>query len=507
MSHLRNWLGQNELKKWLLIGLVIVAFTFLFTSLGFAEGKEAAENYGILSIVPAVLALSLAFITRQVVPSLFLGVVAGGIISGNINIVQEYLIPSLGSEDYAKILLVYLWCLGGLIGLWTKTGGAQKFAAWAGKKMVRGRKSAKFFAWLMGVLFHQGGTISTILAGSTVRPICDEQEVSHEELSYIVDSTASPIATLIPFNAWPLYIAGLVAGTIPIIPDQQAGLKFFFRAIPFNFYAWIAILSTFLLSWEKIPFVGKKMKKAIDRAKETGKLNRDGADPLSSEELTDVEVPEGYITTLWDFIVPIGTLLGVGVIPKFIIDKMFISEAFLLSVLSAMILAGIKGMSLDNIVEGFVDGAKGVTIGAIILGLAVTLGNVSESLGTANYIVGATESIIVPVLLPAIYMVLSMFVAFAVGTSWGTYAVMFPIAIPLAYAVNPDPMFITICFSAVTGGSIYGDQCSPISDTTIMSSIACGADLMDHVYTQIPQASVAAGISMILYTIATAILV
>ncbi|ADL12032.1 Na+/H+ antiporter NhaC family protein [Acetohalobium arabaticum] len=496
---------KKQMKKWLLLTVGVVAFTFMLSSVGFAGG-ESAENYGILSIVPPILALTLAFVTRQVVPALFLGVVAGGIITGNFDIVGEYLIPSLGSEGYAQILLVYLWCLGGLIGIWTKTGGAQKFAKWAGKKMVRGRRSAKFFAWIMGVVFHQGGTISTILAGSTVRPICDEAGVSHEELSYIVDSTASPIATLIPFNAWPLYIAGLVAGTIPLIPDESAGLDLFFSAIPYNFYAWIAILFTFLLAMEKLPFIGSKMKKAIKRVKETGKLNRDGADPLASEELTDLDVPEDYNTTLIDFIVPIGTLLGVGVIPKFIVGDMYIPQAFMLSVLSAMVLALFKGMELDNVIDGFVDGAKGVTIGAIILGLAVTLGNVSDSLGTASYIVGATESIIIPVLLPAIYMVLCMFIAFSVGSSWGTYAVMFPIAMPLAYAVNPDPTFITLCFAAVTGGSIYGDQVSPISDTTIMSSLACGADLMDHVYSQIPQASVAAGISMVLYTILTAIL-
>ncbi|AGB41583.1 Na+/H+ antiporter [Halobacteroides halobius DSM 5150] len=496
---------KQEWKRWFFIFVGVVSFSFLLSSVGFAN-ESTSKHFGILSLVPAVLSLSLAFITRRVVPSLFLGVVAGGIISGNINIVQAFLIPSLGSAGYAKILLVYLWCLGGLIGIWTKTGGAQKFARWAGQKIVTGRRSAKFFAWLMGVLFHQGGTISTILAGSTVRPICDEEKVSHEELSYIVDSTASPIATLIPFNAWPLYIAGLVAGTIPLIPNEEVGLEFFFRAIPFNFYAWIAITFTFLLAWEKAPFVGKRMKEAMKRVKETGKLNRDGAEPLTAEELTEVHVPENYETSLLDFIIPIGTLLGVGVIPKFLVGEMYISEAFLLSVIMAMITAGVKGMNLDDIIDGFVDGAKGVTIGAIILGLAVTLGNVSESLGTAVYIVEATKAIIIPTLLPAIYMALCMLIAFAVGTSWGTYAVMFPIAMPLAYAVNPDPMFVTLCFSAVTGGSIYGDQCSPISDTTIMSSLACGADLMDHVYTQLPQASVAAGLSMVLYTIFTAVL-
>ncbi|MGM0438313.1 MAG: Na+/H+ antiporter NhaC family protein [Bacillota bacterium] len=505
MSNLVGDFSKDSLKKWMLLTFLVVALSFLLSSVGFAQ-NGTSDHYGIYSIIPPALALILAFATRQVVPSLFLGIVAGGIISGNYDIVGHYLIPSLGSTDYSKILLVYLWFLGGLIGLWTRTGGAQKFAVWASKKMVRGRKSAKLFAWIMGVVFHQGGTISTILAGSTVRPVCDEAGVSHEELSYIVDSTASPIATLIPFNAWPIYIAGLVAGTIPLIPDQQAGVNFFFKAIPFNFYAFIAILFTFLLSIEKLPFIGKKMRKAIKRVKETGKVNRDGARPLSSDELTETEIPEGYNSSILDFLIPLGALLGIGVIPKFVVGNLYIPQAFMFAVISAMIVALFKGMSLENVVDAFVDGCKGVTIGAIILGLAVTLGNVSESLGTATFIIGATESIIIPVLLPAIFMLICMVTAFAVGSSWGTYAVVFPIAMPLAYSINPDPTFIIICFAAVTGGSIYGDQVSPISDTTVMSSVATGTDLMDHVYTQIPQASVAAGIAMILYTITTAIL-
>ncbi|HKL75503.1 MAG TPA: Na+/H+ antiporter NhaC family protein, partial [Halanaerobiales bacterium] len=198
--------------------------------------------------------------------------------------------------------------------------------------------------------------------------------------------------------------------------------------------------------------------------------------------------------------------LGIGVIPKFIVGKLYIPQAFMFAVISAILVALFKGMSLENVIDAFVDGCKGVTIGAIILGLAVTLGNVSEGLGTAAFIISATESIIIPVLLPAIFMLICMVTAFAVGSSWGTYAVIFPIAMPLAYSINPDPTFIIICFAAVTGGSIYGDQVSPISDTTVMSSVATGTDLMDHVYTQIPQASVAAGIAMILYTITTAIL-
>jgi Na+/H+ antiporter NhaC len=157
-------------------------------------------------------------------------------------------------------------------------------------------------------------------------------------------------------------------------------------------------------------------------------------------------------------------------------------------VLVAFILAIAKGLPLREAMDGFIDGCKGVTIGAVILGLAVTLGYVSRELGTANFIVEATSAIINPVFLPAILMAICMAVAFSIGSSWGTYAVVFPLAMPLAWAVNPDPTYISLCFGAVLGGAVFGDQCSPISDTTILSSLACGGDLMDHVTTQLPLA-------------------
>ncbi|MGD2245791.1 MAG: Na+/H+ antiporter NhaC family protein, partial [Candidatus Aminicenantes bacterium] len=172
-----------------------------------------------------------------------------------------------------------------------------------------------------------------------------------------------------------------------------------------------------------------------------------------------------------------------------------------LATLSAIALAMYQGMRLKTVIEGFVNGCKGVTVGAIILGLAVTLGSVSGTLGTANFIIRTTSSWIIPFLLPAILLFVTMFISFSIGTSWGTYAVVFPIAMPLAYSVNPDPFFTLLCFAAVTGGSVYGDNCSPISDTTILSSLATGTDLMDHVLTQMPLATVAAVLGAIAYTI------
>jgi Na+/H+ antiporter NhaC len=245
------------------------------------------------------------------------------------------------------------------------------------------------------------------------------------------------------------------------------------------------------------------MSRAVKRARETGQLNSPTAQPIAADELTELKIPADYRGTPLDFLAPMGTLLGVAIIPYFMTGQVRIVEAFGLALLVAFGLALAKGMELREAMAGFVDGCKGVTVGAIILGLAVTLGLVSRELGTANFIVETTSQAIVPAFLPALLMLICMAVAFSIGSSWGTYAVVFPIAMPLAFAVNPDPQYVSICFGAVLGGAVFGDQCSPISDTTILASLACGGDLMDHVTTQIPLAFGAATLAAIASTLLT----
>jgi Na+/H+ antiporter NhaC len=470
---------------------------------------EQNGHYGFWSVMPPLVAIVLAFYTREVVSSLFIGICLGGVISGKINIVQDFLIPSVGTESFALIIIVYLWALGGLIGIWTRTGGAERFAFWASRKMVRGPQTAKFFTWLMGLIFHQGGTISTVLTGATVRPIADKYKVSHEELAYMVDSTASPAATIIPFNVWPFYVGGLIIGTLPFLETTQETVAFFISALPYNFYAIFAILLTLLFAWDKFPFVpGKKMRAAIKRARSGNGLDREGANPMAADELTQNKVPEDYNPGLIDFFGPIGTLLGVAILPYLITRFLMgmgedavlpIAEAFILAVLAGFGIALAKGMKLQEVINGFIDGCKGVTIGAVILALAVTLKEVADAVGTAPYVVELVGDVIPAFLLPGLFMILCMLIAFSTGTSWGTYAVVFPVAIPLAWAVVPDPFFLTLCFSAVIGGAVFGDQCSPISDTTILSSLSTGCDLMDHVQTQFPLAILAGLLAVIAY--------
>lgn len=490
--------------SWLLLAGLLVLVSWYGAQLD-PLSIEQRGHFDFMSLVPALATLIICFVTRNVILALFIGVVLGGLITTHYNIIQEFLIPSIGSERYAQILLVYLWALGGLLGMWNRNGGAWYFAQIVSERFVKSRRSAMFFSWLMGMVFHQGGTISTILTGTTVRPISDREKVAHEELAYIVDSTASPVATIIPFNAWPLYVAGLI--TIPsmshFVPDQDSALNLFFRAIPFNFYGWIAVLFTLLFALGKLPFVGKKMRAAQTRVRETGQLDAAGASPVASKELTTVNIAPGYEPSLLDFFTPIAVLIGFSIIPYLLFDNLMIGEAFGLALVSSVVLSLARGMSIHNAFDALVDGIKGVTIGAIILGLAVTLAAVSDALGASTYVIDAAAGALqtVPFILPGLLMIICMIVSFSVGSSWGTYAVVFPIALPLAYAISPDPLFITLAFGAIMGGAVFGDQCSPISDTTILSSLACGADLMDHVFTQLPIALTAAGLSILMYTV------
>ncbi|MDJ0868291.1 MAG: Na+/H+ antiporter NhaC family protein [Myxococcota bacterium] len=454
-----------------------------------------------LSLLPAVVAIVLAFATRQVIAALFAGILTGAVVlalqSGewaDLNVVERLLLPAVGTKGFAQILLIYLWCLGGLVGLWEKTGGARHFAETVGGRLARGPRSAMFFSWLIGIVFHQGGTVSTVLTGTTVKPVNDAHRVSHEELSYVVDSTASPVATVIPFNAWPAFVAGLVAGTIPILPDEATALSFFLASVPFNFYALFALLGTLLFGLGALPWVGGQMARARARARETGALDGPNAQPLLLQDIPGSSESHSYQPSLADFLLPLGVLLGVAIGPFVLFGSYKINEAFLSATLTGMVLARVRGMPLSEVLDGFVSGCRGMTIGAIVLGLAVTLGSVARELHTAAYVVTLLGDQLPVVALPALLSLLCMGIAFSTGTSWGTYAVVFPVAMPLAWALNPDPFFVHVCFGAVLGGAVFGDQCSPISDTTILSSMFTGCDLMDHVKTQLPLALSAAGL-------------
>ena len=459
------------------------------------------------SLLPALVAIVLCWITKEPITSLLGGVVSGALVLGRYDL-TGVLVSSLSTTAAASVLVLYLWLLGGLLGVWSKSGGAQAFAEFMARRFVRGPKSAKLVAWGLGIVFFQGGTVSTVLVGTTVKPLADDQNVSHEELSYIVDSTASPIASQLAFNAWPGYIqACIYVAGVSFLATEADRILFFFKSVPFCFYAIFAVLGTFLLSIEKPIFLGKRMLAAIDRSRSTGGLDHPEANPLSAAELQSPHVPAGYRPNLIDFVLPLVLLIGIAIGTFIAFGSPNVLWAFGIALLVAALLALGKGMPLKDLMDGITDGMKGVVGGSVILLLAITIGGVSKEAGGGAYLVHLLSDSVPFWLLPVMLQALTIIIAFSTGTSWGTYAVAFPLAMPLAWAVAganglayPE-FYMTICFAAVMDGSVFGDQCSPISDTTVLSSISTGCDLMDHVKTQIPQASFAAGLAAICWTL------
>lgn len=475
---------------------------------------EAKYHFGLWSLLPAGIAIALCLLTKEPLTALFSAVVVGALMLGRFDITDAVLLPSLASKNAATILLLYLWLLGGLMGIWSRTGAAQAFAEFMTAHFVKGPRSAKIVAWLMGVIFFQGGTVSVVLVGTIVRPVADKEKVSHEELAYIVDSTASPIASVLAFNAWPIYVQALIfVPGVSFLATEADRIAFFFKSVPLSFYGILAVTSTFLLSLGITRFAGPGIRAAHERARTTGQLDAPTAAPMSAEELRFTRVPHGYQPNALEFFVPLVLLIGTAVGTFFIGGTPKVNWAFGIALLVSVLVALAKGMRLGNVIEGIGDGLKGVVLASVILMLAVTIGSISGEVGAGIYLVDLLGEHIPYVALPIALQLITMVIAFSTGTSWGTYAVAFPLAMPLAWSVamangiEQPELFMSVCFATVLNGSVFGDQCSPISDTTILSAMTTGCDLMDHVKTQIVPACYAAGAAAILWTATVALFV
>lgn len=475
---------------------------------------SAKRHWGAWSLLPALVAIILCWLTKEPITALLGGIVAGAFLLGQYDLTEEVLVPNLAKTGAAQILLLYLWLLGGLMGIWSRMGAPKAFADMMTHYFVKGPRSARLVSWGLGLIFFQGGTVSTVLVGTTVKPLADQENISHEELSYIVDSTASPIASILAFNAWPGYVQSFIfvsgAGFLATETDR---ISFFFQSIPLHFYAILAVLSTFLLSIDKLPFMSKNLKAAIVRARTEGLLDAPGSTPLSAKELHTSNVPAGYTPHVMDFFAPLLLLIGLAIGTFVTGGSPNVRWAFGAALLLACLMALFRGMSLNDLMDGIGNGMKGVVMGSVILLLAITLGSISKATGGGNYLVEQLGTSMPYWLLPVILQLLTIVIAFSTGTSWGTYAVAFPLAMPLAWALvqgndlSHPVLYMMICFSAVMDGSVFGDQCSPISDTTVLSAMCTGCDLMDHVRTQLPQATVAAVLAAIGWTALAAFVV
>ena len=480
-----------------------------------AEGTQVysalrpARHFGPWSLLPAFAAICLCLMTKEPITSLFGGVVVGAFMLGRFDITDGVLIPSFATTSAAGIMLLYLWLLGGLLGVWSRTGAAQAFASFTARKFVLGPKSAKIVAWLLGLVFFQGGTVSVVLTGVATKPLADSNKVSHEETSFIIDTTGAPVASLLAFNAWPLFVQALIfIPGVAFLSTESSRLGFYFTSQIFSFYTILIILGAFLLSVDFKGFPGKALIKAMNRARETGQLDAPGSNPTSAAELHASNVPEGYTPSVFEFIAPLVLLIVIAVGSFVALDSPKINWAFGAALLLSVSIALLKGMSLGDIISGIGDGLKGVVIAIIILLLAITVGSISAESGGGLYLIELLGDGVPYYLLPVALFVLTMATSFSTGTSWGTYAIAYPLAMPLAWAIaatqsiaHPE-LYLAICFASILNGGVFGDQCSPISDTTILSAATTGGDLMDHVNTQLVPALYIAAVSGVLWTVA-----
>lgn len=459
------------------------------------------ETMGWISIVPVALAVVLAFVTRNTIVSLAIACIAGCFLAGNgIFGFTELLKDALGNSDFIWVVTINMM-VAVMAAYFEKSGAVNGFTQFVDKKNFK-RKSIQIITALLGCFIFFSDSFSPLFVGGVMRKLSDKAKISREKLAYICDSTSAPVAVFFPITSWSAYLCGLAVG-IGSITSQEDALKLFIKAMPVNFYAILSVVFVFLICFGIIPEFGP-MKQAETRALQEGKLIRDGAVPLLSQELTTMK-PSKHIKTrvFLNFIFPIFLFLTISLGTFVMLGSTKVMEAAVIVVLFMSVSLLVQGMPLQEISDTFMAGIKGAMPAIIILGLAYPLNSLSKEMGTANFIINSTNSFLTPVLLPFVIFIVAAIMAFATGSSWGTFAICMPIALPLAFNAtgNETTMLVASCFAAVAGGGVFGDHCSPVSDTTILSSMGAACDHIDHVKTQLPYALVVAGVCALCYLI------
>lgn len=357
--------------------------------------------------------------------------------------------------------------------------------------------------WGLGIFIFFSDYFSPLFVGPVMRNLTDKYRIAREKLAYICDSTSAPLSVLVPISGWAAYLSGLAIGTAGI-ENKEAALRLFVASLPYNFYSILSVLMVLLLALGTIPDFGP-MRKAEERARETGKVLRDGAVPMMGRELTDLEVAESSRTNLFlNFLLPVLVIVVTNVTTFLILGSGRVLESFVLGV--AVLGAILWLQKVDNwngIMKSVYAGMKGVMPAVVILALAYCINTVSKEMHTAEYILSVTQEWMSPRLLPVLVFLISSIISFATGTSWGTYAIMVPIAVPLAYQFSGGQIdnLVLGSFAAVAGGGVFGDHCSPLSDTTVLSSLGSACDHIDHVRTQLPYALTVAVVSLLFYVV------
>jgi Na+/H+ antiporter NhaC len=526
----------------------------ILSALALIAAYLAAKPFGITPVIPPLIAIFLAFVTKEVVTSLFLGTLLGAaflcngsIAEGYFKVVGEIFKKSLANPDHAAILL-FSAALGGMVGIMTKCGGTLGIVEYL---VVRAKtpRSAQIISWLMGLVIFFDDYSNTLLVGNTMRPVTDRLKVSREKLAYIVDSTAAPVACLAIISTW-------IGYEISIIKDNlvSAGLGnydaylLFIESIPYRFYNIYTLIFVFLIAWMGRDF--GPMYTAEKRARETGHVIADDARPISGLDCKELEPKPNAPRRPINVILPVVAILVMTIAGLYytgskahyeaiqkrvtattptatlaeikaaveseyaktgLRDIVSNSDSFAAllwsafggSILAALLAVGQRILTLGESVDAWINGVKAMTPAFVVLLLAWSIGSICEELKTGEYIAAMVkDSGLSSSLLPALVFLISAVTAFATGTSWGTMAILIPIVITVIGSMKGDisvALFHPILLasvSSVLAGATFGDHCSPISDTTVMSSMSSGSDHMDHVRTQFPYAMVAAFVAL-----------
>ncbi len=485
------------------------------------------------ALFPPLLAIALALWRRQVLLALFAGVAAGAwLVAGWSHplaaihhAVDGYLLNSFADPDHMSILMFTLM-LGGMVGLVTRNGGIHGIVAAIGRKSV-GPTGVQTSASLMGITIFFDDYANTLLVGSTFRPLTDRFGVSRERLAFIVDATAAPVASLAIISTWIGFEVGLIADNLPPGSGLDAYLVFI-QSIPFRFYPLFALALVFMSALMKRE-IGP-MYKAEMRAR-AGHPLRPGSSPLADTASAPLQPPKDKPKNWWNAAIPIfivvlvtgwglyftgrsailaeggplpdlGTLKGWGFLLSSASSLKVLLWASMWGGVSAALLAlSQRLLTFSQTVEAWVEGVRGMTMAVLILGLAWAIGGVCADIHTADVVRAAVGGWLPAFLIPSLVFLAAAAMSFATGTSWGTMSLLFPLAVPLGV----DHGLLVETVSSVLAGAVFGDHCSPISDTTILSSMATGCDHTDHVRTQLPYALLAAGVGILAGDIPTAL--
>ena len=464
-------------------------------------------QYGFWSVVPPILTIVLALVTKNVFVSLLIGiftssmVLCGGAPLTGLNDTFYSFIHTFESNGNTITLISFL-LIGALIYLIEKSGGVEGFTDVMLKKraLIKTKRGANIFTWLLGIIIFTSGSLSCMVTGSVSRPFNDALKVPHEKSAFIVHATSTPWCVLFPLSGWLAALAGyLTSGGVP----ENEAISVLLRSIPLNFYCILAVFGTLAVSLFRIN-IGP-MRKAEERADKTGALDNPGRGGAFNEETA---VPGNAKPRVLNMFLPMGVLIVTILAVLTITGKgnptqgagmQSLLWGCILAVLTICILCvAQKQFSVDEVINEMFKGMGTMLPVAGILLFGFTMGNLVKSLDTGNYLTSVFMGVLSPALLPALSFLLCMLLSFATGTSMGTMAIMSVICLPMAISMG---ISIPLVAGAVFGGSIFGDHSSPISDTTIMSCATTGCDIIDHVKTQMPYVLIFAVISLVLYAV------